>query len=62
MKPLKAEKYTPARKAEFLLANAVDEADFRGAQEEVRKLGLDPDKILSRESLRVLTGLEGDEK
>jgi len=39
------ERYTPARKAEFLLANAVDAADYRKARKEVRKLGLDPDSI-----------------
>ena len=37
--------YTPERRAEFLLSNAVDEADHARAQEEVRKLGLDPDTI-----------------
>ena len=40
------EVYTPERKAEFLLSNAVDAADFAKAREEVRKLGLDPDTIL----------------
>jgi len=39
------ERYTPERKAEFLLSNAVDEADYRQARKEVRKLGLDPDSI-----------------
>lgn len=39
------ERYTPERKAEFLLSNAVDESDYRKAREEVRKLGLDPDLI-----------------
>jgi AbrB family looped-hinge helix DNA binding protein len=39
------ERYTPERKAEFLLSNAVDEADYRSAQRAVRKLGLDPDSI-----------------
>ncbi len=39
------EMYTPERRAEFLLSNAVDEADYARAQEEVRKLGLDPDTI-----------------
>jgi AbrB family looped-hinge helix DNA binding protein len=42
------EKYTPERKAEFLLSNAVDDADYRKARKTVRKLGLDPDKILHR--------------
>jgi AbrB family looped-hinge helix DNA binding protein len=39
------ERYTPERKAEFLLSNAVDANDYREARKEVRKLGLDPDKI-----------------
>jgi len=39
------ERYTPERKAEFLLSNAVDADDYREARKEVRKLGLDPDKI-----------------
>ena len=38
--------YTPERKAEFLLSNAVDAADYARAREEVHKLGLDPDRIL----------------
>jgi AbrB family looped-hinge helix DNA binding protein len=39
------ERYTPERKAAFLLSNAVDAADYRQARKEVRKLGLDPDSI-----------------
>jgi hypothetical protein len=39
------ERYTPERKAEFLLNNVVDDADYRKAQEQVRNLGLDPDSI-----------------
>jgi AbrB family looped-hinge helix DNA binding protein len=39
------ERYSPERKAEFLLSNAVDAADYRLARKEVRKLGLDPDSI-----------------
>ena len=34
--------YTPERKAELLLANAVDAEDRKAAEREVRKLGLDP--------------------
>ena len=34
--------YTPERKAEFLMGNAVGEADRAWAEEEVRKLGLNP--------------------
>jgi AbrB family looped-hinge helix DNA binding protein len=39
------ERYTPERKAEFLLSNAVDANDYRRARKEVRRLGLDPDCI-----------------
>lgn len=39
------ERYTPERKAEFLLSNAIDRADYRKARKEVLKLGLDPDAI-----------------
>ena len=42
------ERYTPERKAEFLLSNAVDVADYRKARKEVRKMGLDPDTISHR--------------
>jgi hypothetical protein len=39
------ERYTPARKAEFLLNNAMTEAEYRAARREVEALGLDPDSI-----------------
>ena len=39
------EVYTPERRAEFLLSNAVDADDYAWAVEEVRRLGLDPDAI-----------------
>ena len=42
---LSVEVYTPERKAEFLLSNAIDAEDYARAREEVRKLGLDPDFI-----------------
>jgi AbrB family looped-hinge helix DNA binding protein len=42
------ERYTPERQAEFLLSNAVDDADYRKARSAVRKLGLDPDSIPHR--------------
>jgi hypothetical protein len=45
---LPVERYTPERKAEFLLSNALDAKDYREARKEVRKLGLDPDKIRHR--------------
>ena len=40
--------YTPERKAEFLLSNATDADDYRRAQAEVRRMGLDPRRITHR--------------
>ncbi len=37
--------YTPERKAEFLLNNAVTPEDYAWAVKEVRKMGVDPDKV-----------------
>ena len=42
------EKYTPSRKAEFLLSNATTPADYKKARKEVAKLGIDPDAIPHR--------------
>jgi len=43
------ESYSPERKAEFLLSNAtIDGEDYARAEEEVRKLGLDPATIPHR--------------
>ncbi|MGA7925558.1 MAG: AbrB/MazE/SpoVT family DNA-binding domain-containing protein [Candidatus Sulfotelmatobacter sp.] len=42
------ERYSPERKADFLLSNAIDDADYRKARRAVRKLGLDPDSIPHR--------------
>lgn len=42
------ERYSPERKAEFLLSNATSEADYRRARSAVRKLGLNPDSIPHR--------------
>lgn len=42
---LPVEIYTPERKAEFLLSNAVDAADYRAAVAEVKKMGLNPASI-----------------
>ena len=39
------ESYTDRRKAELLLNNAVDAADYKAVRREVRELGLDPDSI-----------------
>ena len=40
---LPIEVYTPERKAQFLLSNAIDVADYAGAVAEVRAMGLDPE-------------------
>ena len=45
---LPIERYTPERKAEFLLSNATTRADYRKARREVQKLGIDPDSIRHR--------------
>jgi AbrB family looped-hinge helix DNA binding protein len=42
------ERYTPQRKAEFLLSTATTRADYHKARSEVRKLGIDPDNIPHR--------------
>lgn len=48
IRPLEAtaEMYSPERKAEFLLSNAVSESDYALAVDEVRRMGLNPDSIL----------------
>jgi AbrB family looped-hinge helix DNA binding protein len=40
--------YTPKRRAEFLLTNAVDAEDYARAVDEVRRMGLDPATIPHR--------------
>jgi AbrB family looped-hinge helix DNA binding protein len=42
---LPVEVYTPERKAQFLLSNTIDAADYANAAAEVRAMGLDPDQI-----------------
>ena len=42
------EVYSAERRAEFLLANAVDDEDYRLAVNEVKEMGLDPDDIPHR--------------
>jgi AbrB family looped-hinge helix DNA binding protein len=42
---LPVEIYTPERKAEFLLNNAVTQEGYLDAIKEVRKMGLDPETI-----------------
>jgi AbrB family looped-hinge helix DNA binding protein len=45
---LPVERYTPERKAEFLLSTATSKKDYQRARKEVRKLGLHPDAIPHR--------------
>lgn len=42
---LAVETYTPLRKAEFLLSNAVDDEDYVWACAQVRDMGLDPEDV-----------------
>ena len=42
---LPVEIYTPERKAELLLSNAVDKRDYAEARKVVRRMGLDPSKV-----------------
>ncbi len=42
---LAIETYSPQRRAEFLLSNAVDAKDYARAVQEVREMGLDPAEI-----------------
>jgi AbrB family looped-hinge helix DNA binding protein len=42
---LPVEVYTPERRAEFLLNNAVDIEDYQRARDEVKRMGLEPDHI-----------------
>jgi AbrB family looped-hinge helix DNA binding protein len=39
------EVYSPERRAEFLLNNAVSAEDYRRALAEVKRMGLDPDRV-----------------
>ena len=39
------ERYSPERAAEFLLSNAVDAEDYADSVQEVRRMGLDPERI-----------------
>jgi AbrB family looped-hinge helix DNA binding protein len=42
---LPLERYTPERKAEFLLNNVVTSEDYAWALKEIKKLGIDPKTI-----------------
>ena len=39
------ERYTPERKAEFLLSTPVTAKDYQPARKEVENLGIDPDRV-----------------
>ncbi len=45
---LPIEVYTPERKAELLLSNAVDAGDYARAARAVRRMGVDPDTVPHR--------------
>jgi AbrB family looped-hinge helix DNA binding protein len=45
---LPVERYSPERKAEFLLSTATNPIDYRKARKAVQKLGIDPDSIPHR--------------
>ena len=45
---LPMESYSPERKAEFLLSNAINAADYAGAIKAVRAMGVDPARIKHR--------------
>ena len=49
---LPIEVYTPERKAEFLLNNAITKEDYEWAAKEVRKMGIDP-KTIPHENSKV---------
>lgn len=49
---LPLERYTPERKAEFLLNNAVTPEDYAWALEEIKKIGIDPKTILHKKPKR----------
>ena len=42
------ERYSPERKAEFLLSTATSPQDYRQVCKEIRKMGLDPESIPHR--------------
>ena len=49
---LPLEMYSPERKAEFLLSNAIDASDYKAAIKEVRKMGVDPFKVAHHKPAR----------
>jgi AbrB family looped-hinge helix DNA binding protein len=53
---LPVEIYSPERRAEFLLNNAVGAEDYRHAQAEVKRMGLDPSQIKHHRPAKPRTG------
>ena len=49
---LQVEKYTPERKAELLLSNAVNAKDYARVLKAVRAMGLDPARIPHKKPAR----------
>lgn len=49
---LPLEIYSPERKAEFLLSNAIDAKDYQAALKEVRRMGVDPSKVPHHQQAR----------
>lgn len=45
---LPVERYSPERKAEFLLSNATSRTDYQKARKQIRELGIDPDSVPHR--------------
>jgi AbrB family looped-hinge helix DNA binding protein len=46
--PVDVEIYSPRRRAEFFLNNAMDKQDYLEARKEVQSMGIDPDTIEHR--------------
>ena len=49
---LPVEIYTPKRRAQFLLTNAVNGKDYQTARKDVKNMGLDPERIPHRRPKR----------
>jgi len=45
---LPVERYTPERKAEFILSTATNKKDYAKARKEVKRMGLDPASVPHR--------------
>jgi AbrB family looped-hinge helix DNA binding protein len=49
---LPLEIYSPERKAEFLLSNAINAEDYKAALKEVRKMGVNPSEVSHYQPVR----------